>query len=98
MFLWLLSLIILLLAILIVTKVRIVDSNWLASKLLDYLMETATTPRLLAGTWADASWAIRFYEKHGFVLLPDKDELLKKYWDIPKRQIETSVVLGMGAG
>ena len=68
----------------------------IASKLLDYLRETATTPRLLAGTWADAVWAIRFYEKHGFVLLPDKDELLKKYWDIPQRQIETSVVLGLG--
>ncbi len=70
----------------------------IASKLLDYLKETAATPRLLAGTWAGADWAIRFYEKHGFKLLPDKDALLKKYWDIPKRQIETSVVLGMGMG
>ena len=68
----------------------------IASKILAYLKETATTPRLLVGTWADASWAIRFYEKHGFKLMADKDALLKKYWDIPKRQIETSVVLGMG--
>jgi len=39
--------------------------------------------------------AIEFYVKHGFTLLPNKDELLKTYWDIPQRQIETSVVLGM---
>jgi len=47
------------------------------------------------GTWADASWAISFYQKHRFRLLPDKDRLLQKYWDIPQRQIETSVVLGI---
>ena len=51
--------------------------------------------RLLVGTWRDAAWAIRFYEKHGFKLMPDKDRLLEKYWDIPRRQIETSVVLGI---
>ncbi len=67
----------------------------IASKLLDYLKEMANTPRLLVGTWADARWAISFYEKHGFKLLPDKDELLERYWDIPRRQIETSVVLGV---
>ena len=68
----------------------------IASKLLAYLMEMVTTPRLLVGTWAEAKWAIDFYEKHGFKLQPDKDELLKTYWDIPQRQIETSVVLGVG--
>ena len=68
----------------------------IASKILAYLKETATTPQLLVGTWAEARWAIRFYEKHGFVLMADKDELLERYWDIPERQIETSVVLGMG--
>jgi len=47
------------------------------------------------GAWADAYWAIDFYKKHSFNLLPDKDELLKTYWDIPHRQIETSVVLGV---
>ena len=67
----------------------------IASKLLAYLMEMVTTPRLLVGTWAEAKWAIDFYEKHGFKLQPDKDELLKSYWDIPERQIETSVVLGV---
>jgi len=47
------------------------------------------------GTWADAAWAIRFYEKHGFKLVSfrEKDRLLRAYWNIPDRQIETSVVL-----
>jgi len=58
-------------------------------------MGIADRDRILVGTWADARWAIRFYEKHGFKLLPNKDELLQKYWDIPTRQIETSVVLGI---
>ena len=70
----------------------------IASKLLNHLKGLVTTPRLLVGTWADAHWAIDFYKKHGFELLPDKDELLKTYWDIPRRQIETSVVLGMEVG
>ena len=67
----------------------------IASRLLNHLKEMVTTPRLLVGTWADVHWAIRFYVKHDFKLLPDKDELLKTYWNIPRRQIETSVVLGM---
>jgi len=67
----------------------------IGNKLLSHLKGLVTTPRLLVGTWADASWAIAFYKKHGFSLLPDKDELLKTYWDIPQRQIETSVVLGI---
>jgi len=50
---------------------------------------------VLIGTWADAAWAIRFYEKHGFqkVSPREKEVLLKKYWNIPERQIVTSVVL-----
>lgn len=50
---------------------------------------------LLIGTWASADWAIRFYEKHGFQQTSpaDKDRLLRTYWTIPVRQIETSVVL-----
>ena len=56
-----------------------------------------TTERLLVGTWAAATWAIRFYQKHGFRLLPDGDALLRTYWDIPARQRETSVVLGYRA-
>jgi len=65
------------------------------TRLLEYLMDSAETPEILVGTWADATWAIRFYEKHGFKLVPsrEKDRLLRKYWNIPERQIETSVVL-----
>jgi len=63
------------------------------SKLLEYLKKTVKTPELLVGTWADSFWAIDFYEKHGFLLRDDKDDLLKTYWDLPARQIETSVVL-----
>ena len=64
-------------------------------KLIDHIKRTATSKRLLVGTWADAIWAIRFYQKHGFKLLHDKGQLLKEYWDISPRQIETSVVLGI---
>lgn len=50
---------------------------------------------ILIGTWAAASWAIEFYQRNGFTMVPsdDKDRLLRKYWSIPARQIETSVVL-----
>jgi GNAT superfamily N-acetyltransferase len=50
---------------------------------------------LLVGTWAAADWAVRFYEKQGFTLVTpeEKDRLLRLYWNIPDRQIETSVVL-----
>jgi len=66
--------------------------------LLQYLMGLAETPEILVGTWADATWAIRFYEKHGFKLVSpeEKDRLLRAYWNIPERQIETSVVLKFG--
>jgi len=67
----------------------------IGSKLLNHLKGLVNTSRLLVGMWADAHWAIAFYNKHGFNLLPDKDELLKTYWDIPQRQIETSVVMGI---
>jgi N-acetylglutamate synthase-like GNAT family acetyltransferase len=62
--------------------------------LLSHLRELAHGP-VLIGTWADAVWAIRFYERHDFQMVdPDeKNRLLKKYWTIPERQIETSVVL-----
>jgi GNAT superfamily N-acetyltransferase len=63
--------------------------------LLDQLKRMAMTKQLLVGTWADATWAIDFYQKQDFKLMPDKDELLMRYWDIPQRQIETSVVLGI---
>jgi len=67
----------------------------IGSKLLNHLRGLTATSRLLVGTWADAPWAIRFYKNHSFKILPNKDELLKTYWDIPQRQIETSVVLGI---
>jgi GNAT superfamily N-acetyltransferase len=51
--------------------------------------------RMLVGTWADADWAIRFYRRHGFELASPQltSELLDRYWTIPDRQVETSVVL-----
>ena len=51
--------------------------------------------RMLVGTWAAAAWAIRFYQRHGFILVsPElKTRLLRRYWTIPERQIETYVVL-----
>ena len=64
------------------------------SALLDHVVGLTTTPRLLVGTWVAATWAIAFYEKHGFRLLPDGDQLLRAYWRISERQRETSVVLG----
>jgi len=67
----------------------------IASKLLNHLKGLVAPSRLLVGTWADARWAIAFYQQHGFNLLPKKDKLLKTYWDIAQRQIETSVVLGI---
>lgn len=66
----------------------------IGGKLLKHLTDMAETP-ILIGTWADAAWAISFYKKHGFRLLPEneKNRLLKIYWSIPDRQVETSVVL-----
>ena len=57
--------------------------------------ESATETPILIGTWADATWAISFYQKNGYQLVTTKEKtiLLKKYWTIPDRQIETSVVL-----
>jgi GNAT superfamily N-acetyltransferase len=62
--------------------------------LLEFLEETTDKP-ILIGTWAAATWAIRFYEKNGYRVLSREDtvRLLKKYWNIPERQVETSVVL-----
>jgi len=66
----------------------------IGSMLLEHLRAISATP-VLIGTWADADWAIEFYQKHGFRLLSkkEKDSLLRKYWAIPERQIDTSVVL-----
>jgi N-acetylglutamate synthase-like GNAT family acetyltransferase len=64
------------------------------TKLLHHVQTLAAKPVML-GTWAAASWAIDFYLRNGFLLVPPphKDALLRKYWSIPERQIETSVVL-----
>ena len=72
----------------------IARNKGIGGKLLKHL-STLTDKPILIGTWADADWAISFYQKHGFkqVLPIEKEQLLKKYWDIPLRQIETSVVL-----
>ncbi|MCX5803992.1 MAG: GNAT family N-acetyltransferase [Proteobacteria bacterium] len=70
------------------------QNKGIGSKLLTFIEQGIDTEWLLIGTWKAATWAIEFYKKHGYELMPDKDELLRKYWDIPDRQIETSCVLG----
>jgi N-acetylglutamate synthase-like GNAT family acetyltransferase len=64
------------------------------TKLLRHVESLADKP-ILIGTWAAASWAIEFYRRNGFTMVSgdDKDRLLRKYWSIPARQVETSVVL-----
>ena len=64
-------------------------------KLLSHIKRVSTTRQLLVGTWKDAKWAIRFHQKYGFTLLPNKNQLLRKYWRIPERQVKLSVVLGV---
>jgi GNAT superfamily N-acetyltransferase len=66
----------------------------IGSRLLVHLLQMTTKP-VLIGTWRDAGWAIRFYQKHGFRLVSteEKDALLGTYWSISERQVETSVVL-----
>jgi GNAT superfamily N-acetyltransferase len=66
----------------------------IGAQLLSHLRELARGP-VLIGTWADAVWAIRFYEKHCFRMVgpAEKDRLLKRYWIVLERQMKTSVVL-----
>lgn len=66
----------------------------LGTALLHHLEGMSDKPFLI-GTWADAQWAVSFYRKNGYTLVSnrDKDLLLKRYWNIPDRQVETSVVL-----
>jgi GNAT superfamily N-acetyltransferase len=66
----------------------------IGSKLLEHLLGITTKP-VMIGTWRGATWAVMFYQKHGFNLVgeEDKDRLLREYWSIPHRQVETSVVL-----
>ena len=68
------------------------------TRLLAHLVAATRRP-LLIGTWADARWAVRFYEKNGFRLLSREEtgRVLRRYWSIPERQVETSVVLASPA-
>ncbi len=73
------------------TKIR---NRGIGGKLLKHLSSQLSKP-ILIGTWEAAFWAVKFYKKHGFVKVTnqEKDKLLKKYWSIPERQVDTSVVL-----
>ena len=67
----------------------------IGGQLLKHLVALTESPVMMIGTWEDAEWAVHFYEKHGFELVSRrvKERLLRKYWNVPDRQIETSVVL-----
>jgi ribosomal protein S18 acetylase RimI-like enzyme len=67
----------------------------IGTKLLHHLIGLTDTPTILVGTWKDATWAIRFYENNGFrrVSREESNTLLRTYWSIPERQVETSIVL-----
>lgn len=71
--------------------------NGVGTRLLRHVQSLVDKP-ILIGTWAAASWAIEFYRRNGFTVVPGghKDRLLRTYWSIPARQIETSVVLANG--
>jgi len=71
-----------------------IRNQGVGTRLLRHL-EILTNNPILIGTWADAVWAISFYRKNGYqlVTVEEKNRLLKKYWNIPERQVETSVVL-----
>ena len=73
------------------TKMR---NRGVGGKLMAHILGQADR-KILVGTWKAASWAVKFYQKHGFQLVgeEEKNRLLKTYWNIPERQIETSVVL-----
>jgi GNAT superfamily N-acetyltransferase len=74
------------------------QGHGIGSKLLDLLRGADDRP-VLIGTWQAASWAIRFYQRHGFALVPRETiaALLQTYWNVPERQIDTSVVLASPA-
>jgi N-acetylglutamate synthase-like GNAT family acetyltransferase len=74
-----------------------VQRKGVGTSLLRHVQDLTGKP-VLIGTWAAASWAIDFYKRNGFAVVPDtdKDSLLLRYWSIPARQVETSVVLADG--
>jgi GNAT superfamily N-acetyltransferase len=66
----------------------------IGEKLLQHLLSIAKTNEVLVGTWAAAGWALRFYQKNGFQIVPrESRSKLRQYWNIPDRQAETSIVL-----
>ena len=71
-----------------------IQRKGVGSRLLKHLESLADKPFLI-GTWAASSWAVAFYQRNGFSVLPadEKDRLLRTFWSVPERQIETSVVL-----
>ena len=71
-----------------------VQGEGIGKRMLQHVLRQSSK-RILVGTWAAASWAVRFYQRNGFVLFDEeeKNHALSKYWNIPDRQIETSVVL-----
>jgi N-acetylglutamate synthase-like GNAT family acetyltransferase len=71
-----------------------VQRGGVGTKLLRHVQSLTHKP-ILIGTWADAAWAIGFYQRNGFVVVPKQEtaRLLRRYWSIPDRQVETSVVL-----
>ena len=73
---------------------KLLQRQGIGASLLRHVVGLTDKPMLI-GTWAAASWAIDFYQQNGFVVVPkdEKDRLLRTYWSIPVRQIETSVVL-----
>jgi len=75
----------------------IARNHGIGGKLLAHLVSQTQRP-ILIGTWVAATWAIRFYERHGFTVVSESEKnlLLKKYWTVPDRQIATSVVLVNG--
>lgn len=76
----------------------VAQGQGIGGRLLSHLRPLARGP-VLIGTWADAAWAIGFYQKHGFrvVSQDEKERLLRRYWNVPPRQIATSVVLADAA-
>ena len=78
------------------TKYR---NQGVGGELLGHLLAHTETP-VLIGTWAAAGWAVRFYKKHGFSIIDgaEKDRLLRRYWSIPERQVETSACSPMRGG
>ena len=73
------------------------QQSGIGTRLLTHL-ESATEKPMLIGTWAAATWAVAFYQRNGYRLLPEEEKngLLRTYWRIPQRQVETSVVLADG--